>query len=181
MQEFEFEVWKVKNPKTRNIIIASTLILTVIFIFVSLIFDSTGFTIFLLSFTPIIGIIVYHKITKYEYYEVVIFTDSTIVFQNNTIEYADVIQMKLLFHTIKGDNLLDGPRSLFLALSKGKENEIIIITSKGKIALNIFLKHDYDYIQLKHLYHFLKEKDVNVKAKGFNEKMDAHPYGGNLR
>ena len=89
--------------------------------------------------------------------------------------------MKLLFHTIKGDNLLDGPRSLFLALSKGKENEIIIITSKGKIALNIFLKHDYDYIQLKHLYHFLKEKDVNVKAKGFNEKMDAHPYGGNLR
>jgi hypothetical protein len=52
----------------------------------------------------------------------------------------------------------------------GRENTIKIITKDGKkITKNIFIENKGDYLKLKSLGDFLKEKGVEVKMKGFSK------------
>ena len=77
------------------------------------------------------------------------------------INYVDIQKIVVYYHSTKGDQAK-------VMTMTGRENTIKIITKDGeKIVKNIWCENETDYWRLRSLRNFLKEKDVDIKMKGF--------------
>ena len=78
------------------------------------------------------------------------------------IQYKEIHNITLKFIGVKGD--VSFPKG---GQINGKDNVVIIETENEKIEKNIICENDQDYMRLKLLVKFLKNKGININARGF--------------
>ena len=135
----------------------------------------------LLSFIPIIWmmnfyffIIIYtlicvishidNKFTMYDFDKNLCFNGETLNVGSDSIAYDCIDKIVINVNTIKGDlESLPSRGRLIPIISKGTDNSIKIICKREKKTYKILCETNCDYVNLKSVGTFLKEKGMRVK------------------
>ncbi len=164
MEPISFSIQISSNSKKEKFLIALQ------FLHIALIGCLAVMNFFIVSiclyvFVPII-LWLLHKENKKKKEHLMLFSERSVELKENEssqqIAFENIEQIDIRFSSIKGDMTL---RKL---PSSGKFNKIKIKTTDNKTIVRwIWLKTDTDYIRLKVLGRFLKEKEINIKMRGF--------------
>ena len=114
--------------------------------------------------------VMYFKKIKQKYKTLSVQENLLIIEDNPPIEidYMKIQSITLKGGSVKGTSWLGVAYSPIAIPNTGQENTIKIITMDGrKIVRNIWCENDADYCRLRSLGSFLKEKEIDIKMKGF--------------
>jgi hypothetical protein len=110
---------------------------------------------------------VFHIYTKYDFNGYIYFNESTINIDDIVYDYIFIDKIVINVGSIVG-NIESVPFTMMFfppKISKGTDNSIKIISKGKKKKYTLLCETNYDYINLKEVSFFLKEKGVGVKLR----------------
>ncbi len=166
MQDFEFEIWDIKNKNFDKVMPALFYPILGLMI-VTVILSENPIWLFIFLILQILLIVVHHHGVKYHKVGEIIFREADVSISNDMqLKYDEILKIKLNFGDLKGNLMGANPGGALvglLMLSKGVRNKIVIRTANERLSFHILCKEDSDYLRFRLLGKFLKEKNLNVK------------------